>query len=163
MDKNLIQVANDKMEEYEKNSLTKRDTTFRALNIMDPEETQEVFCTFLQSSKKKRFDILFCFSVTMWIHLNYGDDGMKKLFQATNKWCRYLVLEPQPWKCYRTASRRMRRANKSDFQHLELIQSKCEKLFPFIIEECEVAGFKHICTFGETGWKRPIMLFKNIS
>ncbi|KAK1265061.1 putative RNA methyltransferase [Acorus gramineus] len=51
----------------------------------------------------EKYDTVVCFSVTKWIHLNWGDDGLIMLF--TNIWRvlrpgGILVLEPQPWKSY---------------------------------------------------------------
>ena len=160
VDDKLIEVAKAKMEEDEGSGCAKENISFVALDVMKLNEADNTFKTYLERLSKTRFDIIFCFSVTMWIHLNHGDQGLKQFLQSTKKWCNYLVLEPQPWKCYRTASRRMRKANKPDFAHLEKIESKCEKLYPFILEECEKVGFKNVANFGETGWKRQIMLFK---
>ena len=160
VDDKLIEVAEEKMEEDERSGCAKENISFLALDVMKLNEADNTFKTYLERLRKRRFDIIFCFSVTMWIHLNHGDEGLKQFLQSTKNWCNYLVLEPQPWKCYRTASRRMRKANKPDFAHLEKIDSKCEKLFPFILEECEKVGFENVANFGETGWKRQILLFK---
>lgn len=57
--------------------------------------------------KEPKFNIVFCFSVTMWIHLNHGDRGLYEFLQKIVTLGKYLVLENQPWKCYRNAQRRM--------------------------------------------------------
>jgi hypothetical protein len=44
-------------------------------------------------------------SVTMWIHLNHGDDGLSRFLEVVASYTHYLLLEPQPWKCYQTAAR----------------------------------------------------------
>jgi len=149
--------------EDEKNDCTKKGVSFMTLNIMNSDEVDMKFLEYLKSLNKERFDIIFCFSVSMWIHLNYGDEGLKLFLRTVKKWCNNLVLEPQPWKCYRTASRRMRRSHQQDFQHIENIQYKCDKLLPFIIKQCEESGLKNVCSFGQTGWKRSIMLFKSVN
>ena len=150
------------MEENESSAYTKKNVNFMTLDIMESEDVNIIFNAYLKNLNRQRFHIMFCFSITMWIHLNHGDEGLKVFFENAKKWCNYLVLEPQPWKCYRTASRRMRRSHQPDFEHIETIEYKCEKLLPYIIEQCENVGFQTICKFGETGWKRQILLFKNV-
>lgn len=162
VDENLVQNAKEKLFEDEANIYTKNSIQFLTLNMMDADHIDEIFETYLKRLNKSTFDILFCFSVTMWIHLNHGDRGLEYFLRTTKKWCNYLVLEPQPWKCYRTASRRMRRSQQPEFEHLEQISCKSEKLLPYIINQCEKAGFETIYQFGETNWKRKIILFKSI-
>ena len=129
--------------------------------MLDTDHVDTELETQLKGLNKKVFDVIFCFSVTMWIHLNHGDQGLKLFLRTIKKWCNYFVLEPQPWKCYRTASRRMRRSRQPEFEYIEQISCKCDKLLPYIIDQCEKVGFQNICQFGETNWKRPIILFKS--
>ena len=119
---------------------------------------------YLENLGVEKFDVVFVFSVSMWIHLNYGESGLQSLFENCQRLTKsegLLVLEPQPWKCYMTAARRMRKLNQPKFEHLELISHRQDKLLPHIIKTCETAGFKLICTLGETHWKRPIYLFSS--
>lgn len=54
-------------------------------------------------------DNIMCLSVTKWVHLNQGDEGLKRLFAkvahalAPGGW---FVLEPQPWRSYKQARRK---------------------------------------------------------
>ena len=64
---------------------------------------------------RESFDLVTCFGVTMWVHLNYGDEGLQRLLDrlaaATAADHGRLVLEPQLWKSYKNARRRLRVAS----------------------------------------------------
>lgn len=50
-----------------------------------------------------KYDVITCFSITKWIHLNWGDSGIKSFFRKCERSLRpggQLVIEPQPWKSY---------------------------------------------------------------
>ncbi|XP_049865171.1 probable RNA methyltransferase CG11342 [Pectinophora gossypiella] len=91
---------------------TNSDISFQAINIM--EETDcDVIHKYLKSHERKSFDVTFCFSVTMWIHLNNGDDGLKQFLQFIKDISKTIIMEPQPWHCYRNAQRRVKKSGNS--------------------------------------------------
>ena len=50
------------------------------------------------------FDTVLCLSTSKWIHLNFGDEGVRALFRRVHACLRpggSFVLEPQPWSSYR--------------------------------------------------------------
>lgn len=136
---------------------------FAVADVADGRQLDSVVRDFLLKVKgcdgEAGFDVVFCFSVTMWIHLNHGDEGLRNFFKKVSDTGRLLVLEPQPWKCYRAASRRRRRANLPDFEFLNQIGFQCEKLDDFLEGLCLDNGFIKLQEFGETKWKRPLTLY----
>ena len=51
-----------------------------------------------------QYDTVSCFSTSKWVHLNFGDEGVVRLFQRVHACLRpggRFLLEPQPWSSYR--------------------------------------------------------------
>ncbi len=52
---------------------------------------------------RPQYDVIMCLSVTKWIHLNWGDEGLKRMFRKIYLNLRpsgRLLLEPQAWDSY---------------------------------------------------------------
>jgi len=133
---------------------------FHHLDIMS-EQIEAQLDALLKSYCKKKFDIVFCFSVTMWIHLTHGDDGLGRFIGLLARYADLVLLEPQPWRCYQTAARRMRKLGQPEFQHMKEMRHTGEKkLDEFLFQVCESHGLRRVRDFGTTDWKRRLVLLK---
>lgn len=106
-----------------------------------------------------RYDITFCFSVTLWIHLNNGDSGLEQFLSSISSSTTYLLLETQPWKCYRTAARRAKRAGQPPYplyDSLKIRGNVTEYIDRFITDKC---GMRKVKELGITDWGRKIVLY----
>lgn len=138
-----------------------KSVTFKCLDIMDNLQKNEI-SSYLEARLIQQFSITFCFSITMWIHLNHGDGGLKTFLKYITSISEILVIEPQPWKCYKTAVRRMKQQHFS-FHYFDesKIQHDVErKIEQFILEECNLIK---IFESERTKWNRKIMVFKQQS
>lgn len=55
-------------------------------------------------AQRPEFDVVLLLSLTKWVQLNWGDEGLKRLFRRAFRHLRpggILLLEPQPWESYR--------------------------------------------------------------
>merc|ERR1712059_229153 len=129
---------------------------------MGAEGVEDTLGTFLRSQGKSRFDLVCVFSVTMWVHLNHGDEGLRSFLSLLCRLGRYLLLEPQPWKCYQTASRRMRRLGlgKEEFPLLPGLKVRGPAVEQEILATCQREGLELHTEFGQTKWNRKLILMK---
>ncbi|KAM5181325.1 RNA 5'-monophosphate methyltransferase [Mantella aurantiaca] len=136
--------------------------TFSSLDIMHP-SSLDILQNFLDKFGHTKFDVGFCMSITMWIHLNHGDHGLVEFLKKLTTLCDYLLVEPQPWKCYRSAARRLRKLGRQDFDHFHTLSIRgdmTEQIINILARHC---GSELLHRFGNTSWDRSLLLFKTKS
>ncbi|XP_074530996.1 pre-miRNA 5'-monophosphate methyltransferase [Halichoeres trimaculatus] len=115
---------------------------------------------YLTQRGSSHFHLCACFAVTMWVHLNHGDAGLLQLLSRLASISQHLLLEVQPWKCYRNAARRLRKAGRSDFEHFKTLKIHGD-VETHVKEHLEKnCGMELVQIFGKTTWSRKPMLFK---
>ncbi|XP_076270262.1 putative RNA methyltransferase CG11342 [Rhynchophorus ferrugineus] len=137
------------------------DVTFKCIDIMNDDHFGEIE-RYLSELNCNKFDVVFCFSISMWIHLNHGDDGLKLFLSKVSKLTDFLVIEPQPWKCYRTAIKRLKQSNCEfpKFKELKIRQNIEDYIENFIVNECRLLK---VAESVRTDWGRKILFFKKES
>ena len=84
------------------------DATFTCVDVMKNAASFEDVCAAYLPSGMDKFHVVSLFSITMWVHLNHGDAGLNTFLDKMANMANILIVEPQPWKCYRKAARRLR-------------------------------------------------------
>ncbi|OWZ04264.1 hypothetical protein PHMEG_00023858 [Phytophthora megakarya] len=105
----------------------------------------------------KSYDFITCFSVTKWIHLFHGDEGIKKVFAKIHELLApggRLILEPQPWKSYhkRKFTSEVTAAN---YPKIQLRPKDFPKHLVDTVgfRSCE---FLEVCQTSSKGFRRPV-------
>lgn len=116
--------------------------------------------------EKPQFDAILCLSVTKWIHLNNGDDGIRFLFKRIFKQLNpngVLVLEAQAFNTYKKRSK----LSPEILQNFKSIQLKPEKFESYLLSDAvgfaeswciaDQAALKH--SGQAKGFHRPLQVF----
>jgi len=112
-------------------------------------------------------DFVSCFSTTMWVHLNYGDEGLLKFLDLLISSTRnYLLIEPQENRSYRNANKRLRKMGADEFDlasfQLRLGEGGVEERIRRHIVE---SGFVEVPFEADTTthWGRTLSLYQKIN
>ncbi|XP_020321419.1 7SK snRNA methylphosphate capping enzyme [Oncorhynchus kisutch] len=111
-------------------------------------------------TQRPEYDVILCFSVTKWVHLNWGDGGLKRLFHRVFRHLRpggLFVLEPQPWITYG----KRKKLTDSIFKNYHSIRLKPEQFSTYLTSEVGFSSYELIGTPNSSsrGFQRPIYLF----
>ncbi|KAK3731033.1 hypothetical protein RRG08_066046 [Elysia crispata] len=109
--------------------------------------------------QKEEYDTILALSITKWIHLNNGDNGLKLFFRKIFRQLRpggKLILEPQPWSTYRKRAK----LTPELFSNYQSIKLKPEGFKHYLLSigfvKCELIG---VPVTKAKGFRRPLLLF----
>ncbi|KAK2881787.1 7SK snRNA methylphosphate capping enzyme-like [Channa argus] len=111
-------------------------------------------------TQRPEYDLILCLSVTKWVHLNWGDSGLKRLFKRVYRHLRpggKFILEPQPWESY------VRRKKLTDNinRNYHSICLKPDQFSSYLTTEVGFTSFEYLgspkCSV--RGFQRPVYLF----
>jgi Bicoid-interacting protein 3 (Bin3) len=120
-------------------------------------------CTDLEEMLEDRsIDLISLLSTTMWIHTQAGDSGLENLLkQLCKKSRRFLMIEPQPSKCYRNAMIRLRRLGRPELDVSSSRLSWRLNLEQKIEETLASCSFYRVLgSETRTSWNRCIHLYE---
>ncbi|XP_063229743.1 pre-miRNA 5'-monophosphate methyltransferase isoform X2 [Bacillus rossius redtenbacheri] len=135
--------------------------TYECVDAVGDDARDKAFADYLGRMGRDRFDVAFCFSVTMWVHLNHGDEGLQLFLEGLARWADTLVIEPQPWKCYRAAVRRLGRHG-ACFPHYESIARRdtLTTIGTLLTEHCH---FAEVFRSDPSLWGRTIIIYQKLN
>uniref|UniRef100_A0A8C6VPI8 RNA methyltransferase n=1 Tax=Naja naja TaxID=35670 RepID=A0A8C6VPI8_NAJNA len=116
----------------------------------------------LLEAQQPEYDTILCLSVTKWVQLNWGDEGLKRLFKRAYRHLRpggLLLLEPQAWSSYK----KRKNLTETISRHYHRIKLKPDQ-FPAYLTSAEVgfSSYELVAMPRNTskGFQRPIYLFR---
>ncbi|KAG8172575.1 hypothetical protein JTE90_027508, partial [Oedothorax gibbosus] len=112
------------------------------------------------NEQEEYFDTILCMSLTKWIHLNWGDTGIKRLFKRAYNQLRpggHLLLEAQTYQSYA----KKKKITEDVFKNYSQIKLYPEKFNEYLLkkvgfETCELVDRPD---HSAEGFRRPIYLF----
>ncbi|GAB1608048.1 7SK snRNA methylphosphate capping enzyme-like [Argonauta hians] len=110
--------------------------------------------------QKADYDLILAMSLTKWIHLNWGDAGLKRAFRRMYRHLRpggKLILEPQAWGSYK----KRKWISENIRKNFEKLQLKPENFAEYLIDQVGFSRYEVIdVPFNRAkGFQRPIFLF----
>ncbi|KAJ7574350.1 Bicoid-interacting protein 3-domain-containing protein [Mycena floridula] len=102
-------------------------------------------------------DVVIAFSISKWIHLNGGDEGLTRFFRRVHSVLKpggAFILEPQAWETYKQ-SKRYSEILKENAKHIKLRPEN----FGSVLESMGFAPPQDFGFTGDGGFRRPVHLY----
>lgn len=130
---------------------------FKTIDIITDYEKVE---NYMKENNIHKFNIVNCFAVLMWIHVNYGDEGLKSFLKKISLITDNILIEIQPWKCYKNASRRMKKLKCDEFYYIDKLKlTDPDKDITDILTSSDINFVEKKC-HGVTKWGRKLVHFQ---
>lgn len=119
IDDKLIKRAQNKYQDIQ-------GVTFITANCL----SENVIINIMKLYSIEKFSLVTAFSITMWIHMNHGDDGLIQFLQIMGEITNGgILIEPQKWISYRKAIQRCRRMKINELPHYQNLQIRDIELY----------------------------------
>ncbi|MCL4126327.1 UNVERIFIED_CONTAM: hypothetical protein GTU68_003060 [Idotea baltica] len=117
----------------------------------------------LLETVRPEFDTVLCLSVTKWVHLNWGDAGLKRFFRRIFRNLKpggRLILEPQAWPSYN----KKRKLTSEIFENYKSIRLFPNKFGEFLTSDVGFQFVKKGSVYQHysRGFDRPIYIYKKV-
>nr|XP_023653427.1 7SK snRNA methylphosphate capping enzyme [Paramormyrops kingsleyae]XP_023653428.1 7SK snRNA methylphosphate capping enzyme [Paramormyrops kingsleyae] len=114
----------------------------------------------LLQAQQPEYDVILCLSLTKWVHLNWGDAGLQRLFKRAFRQLRpggLFILEPQPWSSYG----RRKKLTDTIYKNYYNIRLKPDQFSSYLTSEVGFSSYELIGTpkTMSKGFLRAIYLF----
>ncbi|XP_053500194.1 7SK snRNA methylphosphate capping enzyme isoform X2 [Ictalurus furcatus] len=111
-------------------------------------------------SQCAEYDVIVCLNVTRWVHLNWGDVGLQRLFRRIYTHLHpggVFILQPQPWSSY---SKR-KRLTENIHRNYNSIRLRPDQFSSYLTAEVGFTSYELISATRSCpkGLQRPIYLF----
>ncbi|WFD31551.1 hypothetical protein MSPP1_002590 [Malassezia sp. CBS 17886] len=105
------------------------------------------------------YDLILCFSLTKWVHLNQGDAGLVRFFARIAACLReggIVALEVQPWRSYDQA-RSVSKEIRSAYTRLALLPNDFDWVLTHVLRLTRLGPVAEGTGFG---FRRPVVLYR---
>lgn len=119
--------------------------------------TENVLVSEVEDRRGLPYDVVLCLKLTKWVHLYWGDDGLKVLFHKCFRLLKpggVLILEAQEWQSYQSSKQLTPHMR----QNKTLLRLQPQEFTTYLVH---VIGFSPPETVaGDPPLKRPLLLFR---